>query len=94
MQFAKFISKDCAAGAPDLKDGKPYTEEMARADGFLPLVTTNNMQDFIRPKVQYKIKNDTIIEYYIENEDPETDPLDNESPEDLQINEENQPANE
>ena len=73
MQFAKFISKDCAAGAPDLKNGEPYTEEMARADGFLPLVTVNSAEDFIRPKVQYKIENDTVIEYYIENDEPIVD---------------------
>lgn len=71
MKFAKFISEDCAAGAPDTKDGKPYTEEMARADGFLPLVVEEADKSIKRRKSKYRLENDTVVEYYVEDDRPE-----------------------
>lgn len=70
-KFAKFISKDCAAGAPDFKNGQAYTEEMAKADGFLPIIEGECPNNIKRPKIQYKIENDTIISYYIESPEDE-----------------------
>lgn len=69
MKFAKFISEDCAAGAPDTKDGQLYTEEMARADGFLPLVVEEADPSIENRKAKYRIENNTIIEYYVEDTD-------------------------
>ena len=69
MKFAKFISEDCAAGAPDTKDGQIYTEEMARADGFLPLIVEKADTSIKKLRAKYKIENDTIIEYYVEDTD-------------------------
>jgi len=68
MKFAKFISEECAAGAPDTKDGQPYTEEMARADGFLPLIVEKVDDSIQNRKAMYKIENNTIIEYYVEDD--------------------------
>jgi hypothetical protein len=67
-KYAKFISVDCAAGAPTTKDGQPYTEEMALADGFLPLETLPVEEGLQNPTPRYKVENGKIIEYYVEGE--------------------------
>ena len=67
-KYAKIIDETCAAGAPDTKDGKPYTEEMAIADGYLPLVVMEPDKELKNPTVRYRIQDGKVIEYYIEGE--------------------------
>ena len=67
-KYAKIIDETCAAGAPDTKDGKPYTDEMAIADGYLPLVVMESDKNLKNPVVRYKLQDGKVIEYYIEGE--------------------------
>lgn len=65
-KFVKFLSKDCAAGAPSIKNGEIFTEEMARAEGYLPLEQEPLDKNLIFPVVQYRLEKDKVVEYYIE----------------------------
>ena len=67
-KYAKIIDETCAAGAPDTKDGKPYTDEIAIADGYLPLVVMEPDKSLKNPVVRYKLQDGKVIEYYIEGE--------------------------
>lgn len=67
-KYAKIIDETCAAGAPDTKDGKPYTDEMAIADGYLPLVVMEPDKELKNPTVRYRVQDGKVIEYYIEGE--------------------------
>ena len=67
-KYAKIIDETCAAAAPDTKDGKPYTDEMAIADGYLPLVVMESDKNLKNPVVRYKLQDGKVIEYYIEGE--------------------------
>ena len=67
-KYAKIIDETCAAGAPDTKDGKPYTDEMAIADGYLPLVVMEPDKSLKNPTVRYRVQDGKVIEYYIEGE--------------------------
>ena len=67
-KYAKIIDETCAAGAPDMKDGKPYTAEMAIADGYLPLVEMEPDKELKNPTVRYRVQDGKVIEYYIEGE--------------------------
>lgn len=66
IKYAKYIDETCAGGAPSTKNGKPYTKEMAIADGYLPITSLKPDKGLKHPVARYKIEDGKIIEYYIE----------------------------
>ena len=54
IKYAKIIDETCAAGAPDTKDGKPYTDEI---DYFY---TCYNKQGYLIPISEVGIRSKTL----------------------------------
>ena len=71
-KYAKFIDEDTIEEAPAVKDGNFFNynseanEPMLLADGYLPVVLSDETVTAPRVKMKYRLEDDRIVAYWAE----------------------------